>query len=83
MLVARNDIPAAQIESVMKVLFDGTIPFAEKLNSPMQPQIDEATSGIPIAFHQGAANFYGDNNITVSVMDEEDEGSAVSASQDD
>ncbi len=82
-LVARNDIPAAQIESVMKVLFDDTVPFAEKLNSPMQPLLGEATGGIPIAFHQGAASFYGDNNIAVSVMDEEDEGSAVSASQDD
>lgn len=82
-LVARNDVPAAQVESVMKVLFDGTIPFAEKLNSPMQPALEEATSGIPIAFHAGAANFYDTNDITVTVMDENDEGSAVSASQDD
>lgn len=82
-LVARNDVPAAQVESVMKVLFDGTIPFAEKLNSPTQPMLEEATSGIPIAFHAGAANFYSTNDITVAVMDDEDEGSAVSASQDD
>lgn len=82
-LVARNDVPADQVESVMKVLFDGTIPFAEKLNSPMQPVLEEATSGIPIAFHAGAANFYGTNGITVPVMDDDDEGSAVSASQDD
>lgn len=82
-LVARNDVPDQKIRSVMEALFDGSVPFAEKLRSAMQPVLEEATTGIPIAFHTGAGAYYADNEITVDVMDEQDEGNAVSASQDD
>lgn len=82
-LVARNDVSDEHVKSVMKLLFDGQIPFAEKLKSSMQPTLDDATQGIPIAFHPGAGAYYAENNITVPVMSTEDEGGTISASQDD
>lgn len=82
-LVARNDVSDDKVKSVMEALFDGSIPFAEKLKSAMQPTLEEATSGIPIAFHSGAGAFYGDHDIAVTVMNAQDEGSTISASQDD
>lgn len=82
-LVARNDVPDDQIKAVMDLLFEGQIPFAERLKSAMQPSLNEATNGIPIAFHPGAASYYSDNDITVMAMTDEDEGTSISASQDD
>lgn len=82
-LVARNDVPEDQVKSMMGLLFDGSIPFNEKLHSSMQPTLEDATGGIPIAFHPGAGAYYAENDIAVSVMNAEDEGSTVSASQDD
>lgn len=82
-LVARNDVPDDQVSNVMELLFDGRIDFAGKLKSTIQPTIEEATAGIPIAFHSGAGAYYAANDITVDVMDGEDEGSTVSAGQDD
>lgn len=82
-LVARNDMSDEQVKGVMELLFNGAIPFADKLNSDMQPVLQDATAGIPIAFHPGAAAYYADNGITVDVMDTENDGSTISASQDD
>ena len=82
-LVARNDVPDDQVSNVMELLFDGRIDFTGKLKGTIQPAIEEATAGIPIAFHSGAGAYYAANNITVDVMDGEDEGSTVSAGQDD
>lgn len=82
-LVARNDVPAEQVAAVMKQLFSGQIDFAERLKGAMQPVIEEATSGIPIAFHQGAGDYYADHDIIVTVMSKEDDGSSINASQDD
>lgn len=82
-LVARNDVPAANVESVMELLFDGSIPFADRLKSEMQPVLSEATIGVPLSFHPGAGSFYGAHDISVDVMDDEDDGSTISASQDD
>ena len=82
-VVARNDMPEDQVKSIMQLLFNGQIPFAEKLKSSMQPTLEEATVGIPIAFHPGAAAYYADNDITVDVMNSSDEGKSVSGGQDD
>lgn len=82
-VVARNDMPEDQVKSIMQLLFNGQIPFAEKLKSSMQPTLEEATEGIPIAFHPGAAAYYADNDITVDVMNSSDEGKSVSGGQDD
>lgn len=82
-VVARNDMPEDQVKSTMQLLFNGQIPFAEKLKSSMQPSLEEATEGIPIAFHPGAAAYYADNDITVDVMNSSDEGKSVSGGQDD
>ena len=82
-VVARNDMPEDQVKSIMQLLFNGQIPFAEKLKNSMQPTLEEATEGIPIAFHPGAAAYYADNDITVDVMNSSDEGKSVSGGQDD
>lgn len=82
-VVARNDMPEDQVKSIMQFLFNGQIPFAEKLKSSMQPTLEEATEGIPIPFHPGAAAYYADNDITVDVMNSSDEGKSVSGGQDD
>ena len=82
-VVARNDMPEDQVKSIMQLLFNGQIPFAEKLKSLMQPTLEEATEGVPIAFHPGAAAYYADNDITVDVMNSSDEGKSVSGGQDD
>ena len=82
-LVARNDVPADQVAAMMALLFDGEVDFAGKLKSSMQPLVIEAIEGIPIAFHPGAGDFYAEQGINVTVMDVDDEGSSVNASQDD
>ena len=82
-LVARNDVPADQVAAVMDLLFSGDVDFAGRLKSAMQPVLAEATGGIPIAFHPGAGDYYGAQDIQVDVMDVDDEGSSINAGQDD
>lgn len=82
-LVARNGMSNDQVKAVLNLLFSGDVPLAETLGEGIQPVLGEATVGIPVGFHPGAAAFFDEQGIVVEEVDDGGTGNAVSGSQDD
>ena len=63
-LLASDELPAAQVQKLTELLFSGREGLEEQLGIPLDAEQD-AVEGVGIPFHAGAAAYYKAAGITV------------------
>lgn len=82
-LVARNGMSSDQVRAVLNLLFDEGIPLSATLGDGLQPVLEDASVGVPVGFHPGAASYLVERGIVVEEAADGGTSGGVTASQDD